>query len=316
MMPVYDGFEVCRRVKEDAHSRGRLVPVLILTALAHRDARIQGLTLGADDYLAKPFHQTELVLRVKGLVSTKRLFDDMARRYHSAERVGQLQRDLSTFLIHDFKTPLAAVQASLQLLEERLGAALDDDSRGFIEDARSASGRLFDLVNAVLDVHRLEEGAMPVRWERLDAEALLADAAAEVAASLALKQVELQVSVSPAGLAFEGDRALLLRALSNLLSNAIRHSRRGRPLQLSAQVEATPSRVRLSVADEAKRIDPAHRELIFHKFGRVETPGVLTPGQGLGLTFCRLVATAHGGAVWVEDGPIGNCFVLALPARS
>lgn len=316
MMPVYDGFEVCRRVKEDARSRGRLVPVLILTALAQRDERIQGLTLGADDYLGKPFHQAELVLRVKGLVSTKRLFDDMARRYHSAERVGQLQRDLSTFLIHDFKNPLAAVLASLQLLEERLDDGLDAEARGFIQDARGASNRLFGLVNAVLDVHRLEEGAMPVRWEHLDAEGLLAAAAAEVAAPAALKQIELEVSVSPPGLSFEGDRALLLRALGNLLSNAIRHSRRGRPIQLSADGEAAASRVRLSVADEAKRIEPAHRELIFHKFGRVETPGILSPGQGLGLTFCRLVATAHGGEIRVEDGPSGNRFVLAIPSRT
>jgi two-component system sensor histidine kinase/response regulator len=316
MMPVYDGFEVCRRVKEDARSQGRLVPVLILTALAQRDARLQGLALGADDYLAKPFHQAELISRVKGLVSTKRLFDGMASRYHSAERVNQLQRDLSTFLIHDFKNPLAAIQASLQLLEERLGDAFDPEAQGFLKDARGASGRLFDMVNTVLDVHRLEEGAMPVRWERLDAERLLATAAAEVEAPAALKQIELEVSVFPPGLSFEGDRELLMRALGNLLSNAIRHSRRGKPLKLSGHVEEGSSRVFLSVVDEAKRIDPAHREHIFRKFGRVETPGTVTPGQGLGLTFCRLAAAAHGGEIWVEDGAVGNRFVLALPRSS
>ncbi len=316
MMPIHDGFEVCRRVKQDARARGQLVPVLLLTALSQRDARLQGLELGADDYMAKPFHHAELLLRVKGLVSTKRLFDDMAQRYHSAERVSQLQRDLATFLIHDFKNPLTAIMASLQLLEGRLGHALDPGAKGFVDDAKGAAVRLFEMVNTVLDVHRLEEGAMPLRWERLEAEGLLESGAFEIEAAAKLKQISFEISVSPARLSFDGDRELLLRALGNLLANAIRYSRRGRPLVLVAAEDPRTSRVRLSIADEAERIAPAYREHIFRKFGRAESHDIQTPGQGLGLTFCRLVATAHGGEIWVEDGPVGNRFVMALPSRT
>jgi len=316
MMPVHDGFEVCRRVKQDARARGQLVPVLLLTALTQRDARLQGLELGADDYMAKPFHHAELVLRVKGMVSTKRLFDDMAQRYHSAERVSQLQRDLATFLIHDFKNPLTAIMASLQLLEGRLGRPLDPGAKGFVDDAKGAAARLFEMVNTVLDVYRLEEGAMPLCWERLEVGRLLESGAHEIEAAAMLKQIRFEILVSPASLVLDGDRELLLRALGNLLANAIRYSRRGRPLVLSAAEDPQTSRVRLSITDEAERIDPAHREHIFRKFGRAETHDIQTPGQGLGLTFCRLVAIAHGGEIWVEDGPVGNRFVLALPSRT
>src|SRR5437870_1681291 len=66
MMPVYDGFEVCRRAKDEARLEGRFLPVLFLTALSQREARLQGLALGADDYLTKPFHRAEVLLRVRG----------------------------------------------------------------------------------------------------------------------------------------------------------------------------------------------------------------------------------------------------------
>ncbi|MBI5543219.1 MAG: response regulator [Deltaproteobacteria bacterium] len=315
MMPVCDGFEVCRRVKEESRKAGRMVPVLLLTSLSQRDARLQGLALGADDYLTKPFHHAELWLRVQSLLATKHLFDEMARRYQSVERTSEHQRQLATFLVHDLKNPLIGLTASLELLERAL-KPVTPPAQVWVDEARQAAARMLEMINTMLDVYRLEEGELALPFEPIDAEALLRASAHECEAPAALKEMDLQVRVSPAGLTFDGDRSLLLRTLGNLLINAVCYSPRGRPIRLEAILDAAAGRVRVTVTDEAPRIYPEDRELIFRKFGRAATSDAMeSPGHGLGLTFCRLAVTAHGGDIWVEEGPIGNCFILSLPIK-
>lgn len=313
MMPVADGFEVCRQLKERAQREGRIQPVLILTALDDHDSRVQGLALGADEYMAKPFAIDELLLRVRSLVERKRSFDELSRRYHHAERLGEMQRRLAAFLVHDFKNPLAALEANLELLQRHAGS-LDPKGQHFLDDAESCTRRLSNLVVTLLDVYRLEEAGVPLRRERVPATRALSTCAAEFEPLARLKGIRLEVRVEPEALACNADPSLVQRVLGNLVTNAVRYTPQGRRIVLAGSGGEHGS-VLLGVEDEAPRIAAEHRELIFEKFGRVETEAAL-PGHGLGLTFCRLAARAHGGDVWLEDGEVGNRFVVALPGAA
>jgi len=313
MMPVYDGFEVCRRLKDEARMQGRFLPVLFLTALTQREARLQGLALGADDYLTKPFHRNEVLLRVRGLLQTKFLYDEILRRYEALERLEEMQRRLTAFLVHDFKNPLTGLMANLQLLERELGGVLSEKAKGFLQDARGSSKRLFEMVGTVLDIYRMEEGALPLQRELLDVREVFRAASQDFDALAKFKDLKVSIDiVEPLGDCM-ADRGLVIRILGNLVANAVRHSPRGRKVILEARASTEPRHLMLSVIDEGTRIAPEYRELIFKKFGRVEGPGS-GPGHGLGLTFCRLAAHAHGGDIYVIDGPTtGNQFVVALP---
>ena len=315
MMPVYDGFEVCRRLKDDARSQGRFLPVLFLTALTQREARLQGLALGADDYLTKPFHRSEVLLRVRGLLQTKFLYDEILRRYEALERLEEMQRRLTAFLVHDFKNPLTGLLANLQLLERELGGAISDKAKGFLDDARGSSKRLFEMVGTVLDIYRMEEGALPLQREPLDVHDLFRSASQDFDALAKFKDLTVSVEViEPIGLCL-ADRSLVIRMLGNLVANAVRHSPRGRRVVLQARMSDEPRRLLLSVIDEGTRIAAEHRQFIFKKFGRVEGPSA-GPGHGLGLTFCRLAAEAHGGDIYLaDDASSGNQFVIALPLQ-
>ena len=311
MMPVHDGFEVCRRLKEWAQREERMLPVLLLTALDARDARLQGLALGADDYITKPFSLDELMLRVRSLVANKRFYDDLDRRYHQVERLKEMQRRLAEFLVHDFKNPLSVLDANLQLLRRAAESRLDPKGQGFLDDAAACAKRLFGLVNTVLDVYKMEDEGLKLSRARLPVRALLEGCAAELAPLARLKGIRLEVSVAPEGLLCEADQALLERVLGNLVTNAVRYTPRGARIVLSGG-EAGDGATRLAVEDEGSRIAPEHREFIFEKFGRVQVQQDL-PGHGLGLTFCRLALEAHGGRIWVEDGAVGNRFAFTLP---
>jgi signal transduction histidine kinase len=313
MMPVYDGFEVCRRLKDEARMHGRFLPVLFLTALTQREARLQGLALGADDYLTKPFHRSEVLLRVRGLLHTKFLYDEIHRRYEALERLEEMQRRLTAFLVHDFKNPLTGLMANLQLLERELGGTIGEKAKGFLEDARGSSRRLFEMVGTVLDIYRMEEGALPLYRETLDIEGVFKNAVQDFEALARFKEISIRFEiVAPIG-ECHADRSLVIRMLGNLIANAVRHSPRGRTITLDARESASPKHLLLSVIDEGNPIPAQFRDLIFKKFGRVEASGT-GPGHGLGLTFCRLAAQAHGGDIHLTDGPAGgNQFTVALP---
>jgi len=310
MMPVYDGFEVCHRLKESARAEGKMLPVLLLTALETREARLQGLAMGADDYVTKPFGLEELLLRAHGLVENKRFYDDLARRHREVSQQGEQQRKLAAFLVHDFKNPLGALDANLQLLHDSSADALAPRARACLEDARSCARRLGSMVNALLDVYKAEEQGIAIKARPVDLSETLRGCALEFEGLARLKGQHLDVSVVP-GLTCEADQTLLLRVLGNLLTNAIRYTPKGKRIELSAKA-SEPDGVQLAVEDEAMRIAPEHRERIFEKFGRLQTSEEL-PGHGLGLTFCRLAVQAHGGTIWLEQGAAGNRFVLSLP---
>jgi signal transduction histidine kinase len=313
MMPVYDGFEVCRRAKDQARLEGRFLPVLFLTALTQREARLQGLALGADDYLTKPFHRAEVLLRVRGLLAAKFLYDEVLRRYQALERLEEMQRRLTAFVVHDFKNPLTGLMANLQLLEREVGDAVSDKARGYLADARASSNRLFEMVGTLLDIYRMEEGALPLNHEELDVEAVFREGAQDFETLAQFKDLKVETRVPPDLPRCLADPRIVTRIVANLVANAVRHSPRGKRIALEAGVEKGRGRLLLSVIDEGTPIPAEHRYLIFQKFGRIEVPGGPT-GHGLGLTFCRLAAQTHGGDIWVEEGPGGgNQFVVALP---
>jgi signal transduction histidine kinase len=316
MMPVHDGFEVCRRAKDEARLRARFLPVLFLTALTQREARLQGLALGADDYLTKPFHRAEVLLRVRGLLSTKFLYDEIIRRYQALEQLEQMQRRLASFIVHDFKNPLTGLIANLQLLEREVGANVSDKAKGFLQDARLSGKRLFEMVGTLLDVYRMEEGALPLQRVKLDLRSVFEEALQDFEALARFKELTLDLRIAENLPTCLADRGLVVRILGNLVANAVRHSPRGKQIVLDARLDDQGEKLLLSVIDQGNRIPPEHRHLIFQKFGRIEVPGGAS-GHGLGLTFCRLAAESHGGEIYVEDAAeVGNRFVVTLPLRT
>lgn len=111
------------------------------------------------------------------------------------------------------------------------------------------------------------------------------------------------------------DRQLIRRVLVNLLHNAAKFTPGGGKVTVTASIRDEPRELWLSVADTGPGIPEAHREMIFDKFAQASHRAAAEyPSTGLGLTFCKLVAEAHGGRIWVEsEEGKGSTFTLALP---
>jgi signal transduction histidine kinase len=222
------------------------------------------------------------------------------------EREERMRRELFAAVSHDLRTPITALGL--------LATAIDDE---VVEDAkrREYAARmnthvraLGALIDDLFDLTRLEAKELEWTMERLHVEALVHEAVEAMrptAGSVAVR-AELGAPLAPS----LGNHEQLQRVLFNLLQNAIRHT----PPDGSVTVRAEPvdGGTEIEVADTGTGIDPGQRERVFEPFFRADASRH-TPGAGLGLAISRAIVEAHGGAIWLEDAPVGTCVKFKLP---
>lgn len=237
---------------------------------------------------------------------------DFERRSASAAVEAERQRTRNTLLAgisHDFRTPLTTIVGSATTLIEQ-GHALDDTQRlallrGLLVEAR----RLHLLGSNLLDLTRLDEGAMTLRPEWCPADELVHEAQQQLGALLDGATLDLQVA--PEALVW-CDPRLVVQVLVNLLHNALRHGAPGAPVTVA--VEAGARDWTLRVHDRGPGVPAGQEQAVFRRFHRAGdgAAGSDDGSKGLGLAICAAVARLHGGTIAVHnDG--GACFVMTLP---
>lgn len=314
MMPGMNGYEVCRRLKADPATAG--IPVVFVTALSDSEDRVKGIEAGGDDFLTKPFNRPVLVARIRSLLRLKAAGDALEASYRKLQELERLKDDLTRMVIHDLKSPLSAIMGTLELAVDGDLGAMEPQATRLLDDARRRGEDVLHLIDNLLDLTRLEESRVRLQPRDLQADTLLATVAAEWAVRAERGGASLSVR-SPAGLHFRADEALLRRVLDNLIGNALRHAGPGVHVSLAASSAVDPAGVELVVADDGIGIPKDFHEEIFRKHGSARPAAADGSGpSGLGLTFCKLAAEAHGGRITVRsrEGE-GSAFHFAIPAR-
>jgi two-component system sensor histidine kinase KdpD len=235
-----------------------------------------------------------------------------------AERAGQaevlqaaerLQTALLNSISHDLRTPLVSIVGALSSLQED-GDGMDlDYRRSLVDNAREEAERLNRLVGNLLDMTRIEAGALKIVREPCDVQDLAGSAIEYLRERLADRQVLLDI---PSDLPLvPADFVLMEQVLVNLLDNALKYSPPGQPIELRAWVEGPEARI--DVADNAAQIPAGDLVRIFDKFYRVQDSRQVS-GTGLGLSICKGIVEAHGGRIWAEHrSEGGNVLHIALP---
>jgi len=209
---------------------------------------------------------------------------------------------------HDLRTPLAAITGAASSLRD--GAALEPATHRELADTIvDEAQRLGRLVGDLLDLTRLESGALRARKEWHSVEEVVGAALTRLEPELARHPVELSL---PDDLPLVPlDDVLMEQALFNLIDNAIKYSPAGSPIEISAAV--ADGRLKLEVADRGPGLPPGQEAQIFEKFHRGE-PHAERRGVGLGLTICRGIAQAHGGTIAARNRPGGGAVLtIELP---
>ncbi len=226
----------------------------------------------------------------------------------------KLRVDLTGMLVHDLRSPMSLVQASLSLLQET-GADGDQEQR-LLGIAQRGSERVLGLIDELLDIGQLELGQLPMSLESIPVRDLMNEIVARYLPVATSDHIDLRVRIEPNLPDLCADRSLVLRVLSNLVDNALKFTPDGGVVTLAAAVaaRAPEPRLLLSVRDTGPGIPQEALPRLFEKFQQISSVQGRRRGTGLGLPFCKLVVEAHGGRIWVDTvvGE-GSTFSLLLP---
>lgn len=309
LMPGVPGLEVLRRLRERP-SCG-IMPVLIVTGVSDRDTRLEGIAAGANDFLVKPLDPLDVRLRIRNAVAVKRLHDEVAENLTRLRDLEHLRDGLIHMVVHDMRSPLTVIDGSLQFLSLRTGFPADTPEARMLVNAERSTRWLRMMVDNLLDLSRLEAGAMPVKLSPCDLNEVVAGA---VEAMGVLRQgIDVSLTRAPAPVAVVCDGSLIHRVAVNLLSNALRYTDPGGRIEV--RVSGSAAEARFEVCDTGPGIAPQFHGVIFEKFGQVGAREQRTSATtGLGLAFCKLAVKAHGGDIGVaSDVGRGSTFWVTMP---
>lgn len=297
-MPRMDGFACLAALKGD--TRLRHIPVIILTAARLDPASIErGLGMGADEYLMKPIHTEELVVRIRSVV-----------RVRKAEReLAQLRRDFSSMLVHDLRSPLEGVAIALNLLLQ------DDlepqDATQLVRMARDQVLELSTLIEDLMELRRAEAG-LHLASSPVELGPVLDEVVCENELIARDKGLRLLLELPCPAPIIPGDRRVLKRVFTNLVSNALKFTPRG---QVQIRVHPAREAVRIEVQDTGPGVEPGDAGRIFDKYFHIQRRRDRPEhGFGLGLAFCKTAVDEHGGRIGLASEPgRGATFWVELP---
>jgi len=294
MMPVLDGFGVLASLKEAAPH----IPVLVVTGLDERDARLRALAAGARDYLTKPVDRSELLIRVRNLLALKQAWDARARAVAQLEAAN---RDLNAFaggLAHDLQQPITSITAFAQVIQQHAGHLLPAADASHLKRILTAADSANRMIRGLLEFARL--GQRKIEMAPVDLNLVVQGARSALAPETAARAPTWTVDPLPV---VRGDPSLLLLAFVNVLSNSIKYSRTRQQPAIDIEGHTDPARGHaIRIRDNGVGFDMAYAGSLFSPFERLHSAAEFE-GTGMGLANVRRIMERHGGSVHAESAP-------------
>jgi signal transduction histidine kinase len=226
--------------------------------------------------------------------------------------VEHMREDLTRAMVHDLRNPLTGIFGALKLLNRTLDKDLLTSSQQQIFGLmQSSTERMLALVNAILDISKLESGRMPIVYTPIALAKLTQQVLSAQMPLGSEKDISLQAHVPENLPRVWADEELIARVLQNLVGNAIKFTPREGRVQIEARRNGSDrSRIRMCVSDTGTGVPQEVQERLFQKFAAGQQQG---RGSGLGLAFCKMVVEAHGEHIWLErTSERGTIFCFTL----
>ncbi|HKR14521.1 MAG TPA: ATP-binding protein [Pyrinomonadaceae bacterium] len=321
MMPKLDGFGLLHALR--AGELTRTTPVILLSARAGEESRVEGMEAGADDYLVKPFSARELMARVEAHLQLQRerkrseekleqlvVLEQKARA--SAELANRVKDEFLAMLSHELRTPLNAIVGWTNLLKS---GKLDesDRARGIDVIDRNATAQRA-IIDELLDVSRIITGKLKLESKPIDPAAVVDAAIDAIRPAALVKDVEIVTAIERKCGLVVGEAVRLQQVIWNLLSNALKFTPKGG--RITVQLQLAGRSFEISIGDTGEGISPDFLPYIFDRFSQADTSSRRRHGGlGVGLSIVRSLVELHGGEVSAtSDGPgKGATFTIRLP---
>lgn len=316
-MPLLDGYGVLLELR--ANPSTAAIPFIFVTARAlHEDVR-KGMSLGADDYITKPFTRMELLQAVqtrleKIAVQQQQRQDEIEQWQQSFEQERDqrlLKSKLVAMFSHDFRNPLAAILSSISIVRDYADHMDEQRRRKYLNRAEASARQLLQMLDDMLVVSQMETGNLDFSPERLNISELLREIVDEFQ-SIHTETCPL-IFKSQFADDIMADPRLLRQIVANLISNAIKYSPQGNEVQVL--LEYDNGHVRFSVQDQGIGIPDADQPRLFTAFQRASNTRDI-PGTGLGLAIVKQAVDLHRGSIELESRVgMGTTVTVKLPVQ-
>ncbi|MGH7232381.1 MAG: hybrid sensor histidine kinase/response regulator [Nitrospiraceae bacterium] len=326
MMPRMSGYDLLKAVRCDEHLRS--VPIIFLTAKAGPDARVESFEAGADDYISKPFHEDELLARVKNQIRIRRQEKEIEARTIELEQinrqleglnaklneVNQRKSEFVSIVSHDLRGPMTAIQGYVDNMLDGLTGGLSEKQGHYLNRIKANVERVTRMVDELLDLARIEAGHIDIRLQSVVLGDLI-NTLIEGFESIARDKQLTLASYVDAGLPpAQCDPDKVSQILTNLIQNAIKFTQRGGEIRVA--LEARDGALRVCVADTGAGIPSSDIDKVFEKFYRGRSDHSEARGLGLGLAIVKHLVELQQGTIWVDSQPgQGSRFFFTLPAQ-
>lgn len=297
MMPIMDGYEVCRRLKAD--EKTKYIPVLMLTAKGEVEHKVKGLDIGADDYMAKPFDYKELSARVRSLLSIKATHEKKVVE----EKTGALEQMMEQ-VAHEIRNPLTSIGGFARKVFSKLPEG--DPNKRYMQMIIEDVAVLESMIKQLIELKTMSISMK----EPLNINEIIRDSLKVFEQDLVQKAVKMEIALQEDLPAIVADRKLLKRAFCNLIKNSLEAMETGtKELRIMSRTNGNSLAVQIS--DTGKGIS---QDKIKNIFDPMVTSKVY--GPGLGLTFALKIIQDHRGSISVASEPEkGTTFTIKFPVE-
>lgn len=300
-LPDMHGFEVCRQIRTN--------PRLAATTILHISAssvqehqQVSGLNTGADGYLIEPVDPSVLVATIKAYLRVRQAEAALRRSNEDLERFAYR-------VTHELNEPLRTITMHSQLLEDRLAGKLDPDVLKSFEFVQEGARRMRAFIDDLLRYSQATHAGSDVR--PLDMEAVLEEAVSFLGAAIQESGATITHDPLPVLVA----DARVGNVLQNLISNAIKYSRKDVVPEIHVSAKLEGNTWQFSVRDNGIGIEPRYWQSIFQVFQRLHGRDI--PGTGVGLALAQKVVETNAGRIWVESQlGVGSTFYFTIPAEA
>ncbi len=315
MMPNLDGWELCRLIRRSPNQAVRAIGILMLTARAMVEDKVQGLEMGADDYLVKPFDLEELILRVAKLVKKKRSIALLTEEIQKLQSTQEAKEAQLRQVAHDLKSPLYSIGCSAKRMLRRVE---NEEVSKALQGILDGSLHLTRWIDEALLFQNLPASSGQDLCREVEGRSLIQRAIDLLSVMAAEKGIDILFIAHPPHLKVPLHEDLMVRALVNLLSNALKYSHRGGKVEVTLNHylnQRGTGVMELTIQDHGMGIHEEELERIFEPYyrGRNALDG---EGRGIGLAFAKKVVELHGGRILVQSQlGKGSIFFVLLPIQ-
>lgn len=309
MMPTPNGFQVKNILAQDPLTSS--IPFIFLTARTNGADKIAGFTLGADDYVTKPFSVDELMARVRAILRRIDISRSTAE-YDLQEKLEKVRYTIAANMSHEFRTPLGIILSSLELAINDKFHGRMDDLDWYLETSLSNANKLLLLVNDLILLNSIDQNKVNQLRLPLSINSKLHKLLEQALDRYAYKGLSVQIKIDPNSTILAPELEYI-HAISHLIDNACKFSPDGAKIWVAFQKIEQSGGI-FTVENEGSSIPVELRQQVFDRYFQIDQgDNRRYGGLGVGLTIARAIAQANGGTVEVIDSQVGCKVQMALP---